>query len=177
MSSTIRSLPSTISSKVPWLVVSTPEISGRLPTSASIASARLSSSSLNAEPTVPCPRRPTRKGSDVTRGQVVVCLTADHEPRVAVLAEVDRWPGERVVVVGHRMAVGAGGGDHEQVAGTGLVELDIAHEHVAGLAMHPRDRAQRVLAKGAPGGVPLQRKPTGDLGLVARGVEHWAQVV
>src|SRR3954470_10333010 len=101
-----------MSSKSPSEVVSTPEISGRSPTSASMASARLSSSSANAEPTVPRPSRPTRKVfSDVTRGQVVVGLAADHEARVVVLAEDDRGPGKGVVVVGHGVPVGAGGRD------------------------------------------------------------------
>ena len=48
--------------------------------------------------------------------QVVPCLAADDEPGLAVVGEDDRDPAVAVVVVGHRVAVGAGRGNGEQVA-------------------------------------------------------------
>src|SRR5688500_15621154 len=140
ITSTIRSLFSRISSKSPWLRVSTPAISGRSPVAASIESARPSRSSWNAPPTVPRPRSPTLK--DVTRGQIVEGLAAHDDARVAVPAEDHRRAAQRVVVVRHRMAVRPGRGNHEHVAGLRIVEHDVAHEDVARLAVHPRHRAQ-----------------------------------
>src|SRR5687768_627017 len=111
ITSTTRSLFSTISSKSPVLRVSTPEISGRMPVADSIEPARASRSSWNAPPTVPRPRRPTLKL--VTRCQVVEGLAPHDDARVAVLAEDHRRAAQRVVVVGHRMAVRARGRDDE----------------------------------------------------------------
>src|SRR5215211_9352559 len=142
ISSTIKSLPSRISSKLPRLRVSTPASSGRRPTSASIALARPSSSSWKADPTVPCPRRPTRKGSAIAGREVLVGLSADDDAGFAVLAEDDRRPRDRVVVVGHGVAVGAGGRNHQDVPGPRVVEVDVAHEDVPRLAVLPCDRAQ-----------------------------------
>ena len=51
--------------------------------------------------------------------QVVPGLAADDEPGVAVAREDDRDAAVAVVVVGHRVAVGAGRGDGEQVADRG----------------------------------------------------------
>src|SRR4051794_40683203 len=152
-----------MSSKSPRELVSTPEISGRMPTSAAIASARLSSSSWNAEPTVPCPSRPTRNGppaSGVTEAEVLVVLAPHHHASVPVLAEDHRRPRHRVVVVRHGVAVGARGWDDEHVAGAGIVERDVAHQHVAGLAVHAGNGAEAVTAEAV-----------GYLGVVARAVE------
>src|SRR3954468_23415498 len=164
MTSTTRSERSRMSSKSPRERVSTPLISGRCPVAASIASARASSSSWNAAPTVPWPSRPTLK--DVTEREVLVALAAHDGPRVPVLAEDDGRTRDAVVVVGHRVAVGAGRGHHQQVARLRVVQLDVALQHVAGLAVLAGDRADRAAAE-----------PGGDLGLVAGAVQHRAQVV
>src|SRR3954447_880101 len=139
ISSTIRSLPARISSKSPRERVSTPEISGRMPVAASIEGARSSSSSWKALPTVPWPSRPTL---NVTERQVVVCLAADDLASVAVAAEDHGRPGNAVVVVGHRVAVGTGGGDHQHIARMRVIEVHVAHQDVAGLAVLAGDRAQ-----------------------------------
>src|SRR5215213_1167777 len=164
ITSTIRSLEARTSSKSPWLRVSTPAISGRIPVDASIAPARSSSSSANAPPTVPRPRSPTLK--DVTRGQVVEGLAPHDDAGVAVLAEDHRRPAKRVVVVRHRMTVCARGRDDEHVAGLRVVEHHVADEDVTRLAVHPGHRAQALAAE-----------PVGNFGLVARAVEHRPQVV
>ena len=79
MSSTTRSLRCSRSAKSPRLRVSTPASSGRRPVSAAIASARDSSSSWNAAPTVPWPSSATRNGpSDVTKRQIVEGLAPHH---------------------------------------------------------------------------------------------------
>src|SRR5947208_13449076 len=111
-----------MSSKLPRERVSTPEISGRAPVAASIAPARSSSSSWNAAPTVPWPSSPTL---NVTERQVVVGLAPDHLAGVAPRAEDHRRSRDAVVVVRHRVAVRAGGGDHEHVAGTGIVKVHV----------------------------------------------------
>src|SRR2546425_912335 len=117
MTSTIRSERSRMSSKLPRPRVSTPDSSGRRPVIASTCAARASSSSANAEPTVPNPSSPTRKGSgDVTGQQVLVGLAAHDDAGVAVLGEDDRRARHAVVVAGHRVAVGAGGGRDHYVA-------------------------------------------------------------
>src|SRR3954451_11945998 len=164
ITSTIRCERSRMSSKSPRLRVSTPLISGRCPVAASIASARASSNSWNADPTVPWPSRPTLK--DVTEREVLVALAAHDGPRVPVLAEDHRRARDAVVVVGHRMAVGAGGGHDQQVAGLRVVQLDVPLQHVAGLAVLAGDRADRAAAEAVR-----------DLGLVARPVEHRPEVV
>src|SRR4051794_21084662 len=164
ITSTTRSDRSRMSSKSPRERVSTPLISGRCPVAASIASARASSSSWNAPPTVPWPSRPTLK--DVTECEVLVALAAHDGPRVPVLAEDHRRARDAVVVVGHRVAVGAGGGHHQQVTGPGVVQLHVALQHVAGLAVLAGDRADRAAAEAVR-----------YLGLVARAVEHRPQVV
>src|SRR2546423_6579695 len=139
MSSTTRSLPATISSKSPCERVSTPEISGRMPVEASIAAARSSSSSWNALPTVPWPSSPTL---NVTERQVDVGLAAYDLAGVAAGAEDHRRPRDAVVVVRHRVAVGAGGGDDQHVAGARVVQAHVAHQDVAGLAVLAGDRAE-----------------------------------
>ena len=105
ISSTIRSEPSRISSKSPRERVSTPLISGRRPVMCAIASARSLSSCSNAAPTVPCPSSPTLY---VSAMQVLEGLAAHDQPCLAVCAEHDRRPRDAVVVVGHRVHVGAG---------------------------------------------------------------------
>src|SRR5690242_2332759 len=130
MTSTIRSALSSTSSKVPRERVSTPVSSGRRPVTCSTWSARSRSSSAKADPTVPWPRRPTLK---VAGKQVLVGLATDDGARVAVLDEHDWRPRHAVVVVGHRVAVGAGGGRDDQVAGARVVEQDLVDDDVARL--------------------------------------------
>src|SRR5215213_9511001 len=167
ISSTTRSLRSSRSAKSPRLRVSTPATSGRRPVSAAMASARDSSSSWKAAPTVPCPRSATRNGpSEVTKRQIVEGLAPHHEPGVAVAAEHDRRAAQRVVVVRHRVPVGAGGRHDEEVAGARVVERHVADQDVPRLAVHSGDGADLVAAEAAD-----------DLGLVARVVEHGPQVV
>src|SRR5437764_1189641 len=163
ISSTIRSLPPTTDSKSPVERVRTPVISGRTPTAASIAGARSSSSSLKAAPTVPWPRRPTL---NVTERQVLERLAPDDLARISVAAEDDRRPRDRVVVVRHRIPVGAGGGHDQDIARPRVVERHVAGEDVARLAVLAGDGADRVAAQAI-----------GDLRLVARAVAHRAQVV
>src|SRR5437763_3235600 len=164
MSSTIRSLRSRMSSKSPRERVRTPDNSGRMPTEASIDPARSSSNLWNAPPTVPWPSSPTLNA--VTSRQVLVGLAPDDDARLAGGAEDDGRARDRVVVVRHRVAVGAGGRDDQHVARLRVVQHDVAHEDVAGLAVHPGDRAE-LLAAG----------PVGDVRLVLRAVEHRTQVV
>src|SRR5919201_3070849 len=153
MSSTSRSLRSTMSSKSPRLRVSTPLISGRSPVAASIASARWSSNSWNAAPTVPWPRRPTL---NVTERQVLVGLAAHDHARVPLGAEDHRRARHGVVVARHGVGVGASGGNHQHVARTRVVQQRLLDEDVARLAVHAHDAALGVAAK-----------TIGDLRLVA----------
>src|SRR5829696_624063 len=174
----MRSLRSTMSSKSPRLRVSTPEISGRRPTSTSIASARSSSSPAKAEPTVPWPSTPIRNGSAVTLGEIFVGLAAYHHAGLAVPTEDHRRTPHGVVVVRHRIRVGAGGRNHEDVAHARIVEPYVAHEHVARFTVHSGDRADLRSTTFAPrGGIPHFGEAIRDLGLVARAVEHGTQVV
>src|SRR4051812_24940789 len=122
MSSTIRSLPATISGKSPRERVSTPLTAGRIPVVASTAPPRCSISWCSAPPTVPWPSSPTLKMVDsrteestiyVTRRQVLVGLAAHDHPCLAVAAEDDGRAGHAVVVVRHRVAVRAGAGRDE----------------------------------------------------------------
>src|SRR3954469_10005666 len=128
-----------MSSKSPRLRVSTPEISGRCPVAASIASARESSSSWNAAPTVPWPSSPTL--NDVTKCEVLVALAAHDRLRGPVLAEDHGRPRDAVVVVGHRVTVRAGRGHRQQVAGARVFQLDVALQYVARLAVLAGDGA------------------------------------
>src|SRR4051794_39354214 len=109
ISSTIRSAPARISSRSPRERVRTPLTSGFRPVTWAIWSARSCSSASNAAPTVPWPSRPTLYVSGM---QVLESLAAHDQPRAAVGAEDDRGARHAVVVVGHRVDVGAGdGGD------------------------------------------------------------------
>src|SRR3954470_24069251 len=141
ISSTTRSLRSTMSSKSPRLRVSTPTTSGRTPVVASIAPARSSISSCSAAPTVPWPRSPIRKRapeppeSDVTEGQVVVGLAAHHDAGVAARAEDHRRARDAVVVVRHGVTVRAGDGGDQHVPRPGVVEQHVGDEDVARLAV------------------------------------------
>src|SRR3954465_14398104 len=123
-----------MSSKSPRERVNTPDNSGRMPVENSIESARSSSSVWNALPTVPWPRSPTLKL--VTGGQVLVGLAAHDGARVAIAAEDHRRSRNRVVVVGHRVAVGAGCGDDQDVADLGIVQRHVSDQDVARLAVH-----------------------------------------
>src|ERR1700742_1847665 len=99
-----------MSSNEPRLRVITPDSSGRSPVIRSIRSAWAGSSDANAEPTVPWPSTPTRNVglSDVTGRQVVVGLAPHGHPGGALAAEDHRRPRHAVVVVGQRVAIGAG---------------------------------------------------------------------
>src|SRR4029078_1410224 len=85
--------------------VSTPLSSGRIPVTGTIASARASSSSANAAPAFPWPRSPPL---NVAGMQLLVGLAAHDDARDAGGAEDDRGARDAVVVVRHRVAVGAG---------------------------------------------------------------------
>src|SRR5918992_703630 len=132
ISSTIRSEPSSSSSKLPRERVRTPLISGRSPVIGTIESARSASSSANALPTVPWPSRPTLY---VAVTEVLVGLAPHDDAGVAARAEDHRRARNAVVVVGHRVPVGAGGGRDEHVPRPRVGQLDVAHQHVPGLAV------------------------------------------
>ena len=144
ISSTIRSLRSRRSSKSPAAAGEHARRSrAGSPTSASIASARsleqlVEGRADRAVAEQPDPERALRRHAR----QVVEGLAAHDDARVAVLAEDHRRARHRVVVVRHRVAVGAGGRDHEHVARARVVERHVADEHVARLAVHARDRAR-----------------------------------
>ena len=104
--------------RAPRLRVSTPDSSGRSPVIRSIRSACAGSSSANAgadravaeQPDAErLARGPPAHRRDVPAHQVGVGLAAHDEARVAVAAEDHRRARHAVVVVGHRVAVGAGG--------------------------------------------------------------------
>src|SRR5829696_8218209 len=97
-----------------------------------MAPARASSSSWNADPTVPWPSSPTL---NVTEGEVLVALAAHDGPRIAAVAEDHGRPRDAVVVVGHGVPVGARRGHHQQIAGARFGELHVALQHVARLAV------------------------------------------
>src|SRR5437763_16510739 len=143
-SSTIRSEPSRISAKLPRERVSTPVTSGRRPVIAATWSARSSTSSANAEPTVPWPSRPTL---NVSGNQVLEGLPAHDDAGVAVLGEDDRRPRHPVVVAGHREAVGARGRRDDQIARARVVEQHLVDQHVAGLAVLADQPARRRAAE------------------------------
>src|SRR5436190_10205719 len=178
ISSTSRSAPARISSKCPRVRVSTPLMTGRRPLKRSISPARSSSSRVKAEPTVPCPSSPTRKGvvtalepcacalADIARGQVLEALAPDDHAGVPLAAKDHRRARHAVVVVGHRVAVGAGCRDHHDVAGTRLGQPRFAHHHIPGLAVLSREHA-------FVGPV----EAIGDVRLIDGAVEHRTQVV
>src|SRR3954453_14761745 len=132
INSTMRSLRSRMSSNSPRDRVKTPDSSGRMPVENSTESARSSSSVWNALPTVPWPSSPTLKV--VTSRQVLVGLAAHHRARLPVATEDHGRARDGVVVVGHRVPIGAGRGDHEDVADLRVVELRVADQDVARLA-------------------------------------------
>src|SRR5215207_5752967 len=132
ITSTIRSEAARISSKSPRERVSTPASSGRSPVTGTIASARSSSSRANADPTVPWPSSPTL---NVSGTQVLVGLAPHYAARVAARAEDHRRARHAVVVVGHRVSVGAGDRGHDDVAGPGVGQVRVLDQDVAGLAV------------------------------------------
>src|SRR4051794_31426421 len=140
IASTIRSLSPRIASKSPCERVRTPVIRGLWPVACSTWLARPGSSSANAPPTVPWPRSPMRK-SDIAGEQVVVGLAPHDGAGIAARAEDDGRPRHAVVVVRHRVGVGAGCGRDEEVAGARVVEVRLPHEDVAGLAVLAGDAA------------------------------------
>ena len=91
----------------------------------------------------PCrgPSSPTRKRAaqspslDVPAHEVLVGLAAHDHARLAVAAEDHRRARDAVVVVGHRVAVGAGGGRDDHVARARVGQRRVADDHVAGLAV------------------------------------------
>src|SRR3954469_5536719 len=129
ISSTTRSERSRMSSKSPRERVKTPDSSGRMPVENSIESARSSSRLWNALPTVPWPRSPTL--NVVTSSQVLVGLAAHDRAGLTVRAEDDRWPRDGVVVVGHRVAIGTGRGNDEDVAHLRIVQRHVLDQDVA----------------------------------------------
>src|SRR3954447_11500761 len=122
-----------MSSKSPRDRVKTPDNSGRIPVENSIESARSSSSVWNELPTVPWPRSPTLKV--VTSRQVLVGLAAHDSAGLTVLTEDHGRPWDGVVVVRHRVAVGAGRRDHQDVADLRVVQRRVADQDVARLAV------------------------------------------
>src|SRR4051812_47883386 len=164
ISSTTRSLFSRMSTKSPRERVSTPVTSGFRPVRCAIASARSPSSVSNAAPTVPWPSSPTLYVSDM---QVLEGLAAHHEAGAAGFAEHDGGSGDAVVVVGHRVHVGAGDGGDEDLAGPRLGQARLADQHVARLAVLADHRAGRARRADA----------VDEIGCVGRVVEHRAQVV
>src|SRR3954447_7509070 len=135
----MRSEASRSASKSPRERVRTPASSGRSPVTGTIASARSESSRANAEPTVPWPSRPTL---NVSATQVLVSLAPHDAARVAAGAEDHRRPRHAVVVVGHRVPVGAGDRGHDDVAGPRVGQVRVLDEHVAGLAVLADERAR-----------------------------------
>src|SRR6185437_16828789 len=87
---------------------------------------------------------------------------------LAAAAEDDRWPRDTVVVVGERIAVGAGRRRDEDVAGGGLGQGNVTNEHVAGLTVLAGDMA----ALGAG-----RERTVSDDRLIRRVVEHRPEVV
>src|SRR5437764_1572649 len=185
ISSTSRSDPARICSKSPCVRVSSPLRTGRRPLKRSISSALCCSSTTNADPTVPCPSRPTRKSplpgpralaratpgalcalADIARGQVLEALSPHHLAGIAVAGEDDRRARRAVVVVGHRMSVGSGGGRNDHVSGPRVIQQRLARDHVAGLAVLAREHARRRALEAVC-----------DVRLVRRAIEHRAQVV
>src|SRR5260370_14596205 len=170
ITSTIRSASARISAKSPRERVSTPPSTGRRPLKRSISSARSSSSVANAPPTVPCPSRPTRNGTtplaprglaDIARRELLHGLAPDDHARVAVAHEDHRRPRDPVVVVGHRVTVGAGDRRDDHIARPGVVEQRVGDENVAGLAVLSREHAAIASFEAAGGGrfVPPPLKP------------------
>src|SRR5436309_909247 len=185
ISSTSRSAPARICSKSPWVRVSSPLRTGRRPLKRSISSALCSNSTTNADPTVPCPSRPTRKSplpgsralarappgalralADIARGQVLEALSPHHLAGVAFAGEDDRRARRAIVVVGHRISVRSGRGRDDHVSRPRVVEQRLARDHVSGLAVLAREHARRCTLEAVR-----------DVRLVWRAVEHRAQVV
>src|SRR3954447_18197559 len=164
ISSTIRSEPERISSNEPRERVRTPDRTGRMPATGTMAPARSSSRRANAEPTVPWPSRPTL---NVSGTQVLVGLAAHDAAGVAARAEDHRRPRDAVVVVGHRVPVGARDRRDNDVAGPRVGQVGVLDQHVAGLAVLADDRAR----------LAALVHPVDHRRLVARAVEHRAQVV
>src|SRR5690606_32050277 len=96
-------------------------------------------------------------------------LTADDDARVAVLAEDHRWAWGAVVVVGHRVSVGAGDRRDEDVADARVGERDVAYEQVAGLAVLARDVRALAAAR--------ELRSVGEERLVRGPIEHWTEIV
>ena len=195
ISSTTSSERSRISSKSPRERVSTPTISGARPVRRSIAAARSPSRRSNAEPTVPCPSSPIRRaliggrraahaphaGSAHVPIPRRVHAPAGHTSRECRSSSVSRATTTRaspsraedhrrarhaVVVVRHRVAVRARRRRHDDVARARVVEQRLADHDVARLAVLARERDVRGAAEAI-----------GDVGAVARAVEHRPQVV
>ena len=85
-------------------------------------------------------------GYDIAAHQILVALAAHDHAGVPVPAEDHRRARHAVVVVGHRIAVGAGRGRHDDVARPRIRQRDVAHDHVAGLAVLAREVADLAFA-------------------------------
>src|SRR3954471_22958221 len=140
MTSMTRSASARTPSKSPRERVRTPVIRGRIPVACSTWSARAGRSSANAPPTVPWPSRPIRK-SDIAPQRVGVGPAPHDGAGVAARAEDPGRPRHAVVVVRHRVGVGAGGGRDDVVAGGRIREGHLPHEDVAELAVLAGDAA------------------------------------
>ena len=108
--------------------------------------------------------------------QVVPCLAADDQPGIAVVDEDDGDPAVAVVVVGHRVAVGAGRGNGEQVAHPRGGQWDAVDQHVAAFAVPADDRHRLRIGPGEPaddtGLEPLVRP---DVPALRRSRLSWAR--
>ena len=91
------------------------------------------------------PKRSSQRTSRAIRSSKLSRRTTARAS--AARAEDDRRAGYAVVVVGHRMAVGAGGGRHHDVARPRVVEQRMAHDDVAGLAVLAGEHARELAAE------------------------------
>src|ERR1700686_4985100 len=113
------------------------------------------------------PARGGDEGSgDIAISEIVEALAPHDDARVAARTEDDGRPGHAVVVVGHRVTVGAGDGGDDHVTGLGIVEQSRAADDVAGLAVLAGKHAGRLAAEAID-----------ELGCVAGVVEHGTEVV
>src|SRR5690242_17494824 len=109
----------------------------------------------------------------VAAAQVLRGLPADHETGEAVAYGDDGGPGLGVVVAGHGVVVGPGGGDREEVAGGDVLRQgDVGDDHVPALAVAADDHGVHRLARGGTVGGP--RGVTGEVEGGAQGVAHTA---
>src|SRR5690606_29761372 len=123
-----------------------------------------------------CPYPEPRRGGQSVVGhcsayvqpQQVFFGFPSHQDAGVLLADRDHGgPGHVVVVAGHGVAVGAGGGHCYQVAGTQVGrEVEVAHDDVAALAVLADQAGQHRLGVAVPRG-----QHTGVLRTVQRGAD------